>query len=78
MGSSPQPQSYVASRLAQSNSGLWRRALTRLCTKHSLEFHRVENTGHGHENHVMETYHVAADLLDDVYQEMSGIPVTEL
>lgn len=34
-GASPHPQSYVASRFAQSNSGLPRRSLTRLCTKHS-------------------------------------------
>ena len=36
-GASPQPQSYSSSRWAQSNSGLFRRALTSLWTAHSLE-----------------------------------------
>jgi hypothetical protein len=35
-GASPHPQSYVASRLAQSNSGLCNRSFTWLCKKQSL------------------------------------------
>jgi hypothetical protein len=35
-GASPQPQSYVASKCAQSNWDFFKRSLTLLCTEQSL------------------------------------------
>jgi hypothetical protein len=62
-GASPQPQSYVASRLAQSNSGLCNRSFTWLCKKQSLEdgCERVLR-----EDERSLVYHPAADFRDDV------------